>query len=85
MSQPESSNQSSDTSGGWDYASHNDSPHSELSKVISEHEYPPTSKVVAIIGGLFLVLFLVSLDRLIVGVAIPSITNEFHSLEDVGW
>ena len=32
-----------------------------------------------------LVLFLVALDRLIIGVAIPSITDEFDSLGDVGW
>ena len=29
--------------------------------------------------------FLLALDRLIIGVAIPQITNEFHSLGDVGW
>jgi EmrB/QacA subfamily drug resistance transporter len=36
-------------------------------------------------AGLLLVLFLIALDRLIIGVAIPSITDEFHSLGDVGW
>lgn len=57
----------------------------ELSKVSSEPVYPPTSRVLLIMAGLLLVLFLIALDRLIIGVAIPSITDEFHSLGDVGW
>lgn len=77
----------SPTSSTVDHISHNKFPKSELelSKTSSEPAYPSTSKVLVIIGGLFLVLFLVALDRLIVGVAIPSITNEFNSLGDVGW
>ncbi|KAG0649221.1 Roquefortine meleagrin synthesis T, partial [Hyphodiscus hymeniophilus] len=57
----------------------------ELSKVSTEHAYPPTAKVLLVMACLFLVLFLVALDRLIIGVAIPSITNDFNSLGDVGW
>ncbi|KAI0142253.1 putative MFS aflatoxin efflux pump [Xylariaceae sp. FL1272] len=30
-------------------------------------------------------VFLIALDQLIVSTAIPEITNEFHSLEDIGW
>lgn len=33
----------------------------------------------------FLALFLVALDRTIIATAIPRITDEFHSLGDVGW
>lgn len=64
---------------------HDDTSENERSKASSEPAYPPTSQVLFIMGGLFLVLFLVALDRLIIGVAIPRITDEFHSLGDVGW
>lgn len=57
----------------------------ELSRTTSEPVYPPTSKVVLIVGSLFLSMFLIALDMLIIGVAIPVITDEFHSLGDVGW
>ena len=77
--------QSSAASRAKDSVSHNELPQNQLSKVASEPAYPPTSKVLVIIGGLMLVLFLVALDRLIIGVAIPSITDEFDSLGDVGW
>lgn len=30
-------------------------------------------------------MFLVSLDKTIIGVAIPAITDEFHSIENIGW
>lgn len=30
-------------------------------------------------------MFLVALDRTILGTAIPKITDEFHSIDDVGW
>lgn len=53
--------------------------------VVEESEYPSTRKLVVILGGLFLSIFLVALDRLIIGIAIPTITNEFKSLNDVGW
>jgi MFS family permease len=33
----------------------------------------------------FLALFLVALDRTIIAVAVPRITDEFHSLNDIGW
>ena len=77
--------QSSAASSATDSVSHDELPPSQLSKASSEPAYPATSKVLVIIGGLMLVLFLVALDRLIIGVAIPSITDEFDSLGDVGW
>jgi hypothetical protein len=65
---------------------HDDVPQeNEPSKATSEPAYPPTSKVLVIIAGLFLTAFLIALDRLIIGVAVPSITDHFHSLGDVGW
>ncbi len=77
--------QSSVASSTTDEGSHHVASDNKLSKASSNHVYPPTSQVLVIIAGLFLVLFLVALDRLIIGVAIPSITNDFDSLGDVGW
>ncbi|GFF30035.1 putative HC-toxin efflux carrier TOXA [Aspergillus udagawae] len=50
-----------------------------------EIEYPPLSKVVVIILGLYLAVFLVALDQTIIGVAIPKITDKFKSIEDIAW
>lgn len=50
----------------------------------AEHVYPPKRKAIVILGSLYLSIFLVALDRLIIGIAIPTITNEFGSLDDVG-
>ena len=77
--------QSSTAPSATDHVHHDETLKNELSKTVSEPAYPPTSKVLVIIGGLFLVLFLIALDRLIIGVAIPRITDEFNSLGDVGW
>jgi hypothetical protein len=46
---------------------------------------PKTLKFWAIIVSIFLGLFLVALDRTIIGTAIPRITEEFQSLGDIGW
>jgi hypothetical protein len=35
--------------------------------------------------GLCITVFLVALDNTIIATAIPKITDEFHSLDDVGW
>ncbi|KAF2642481.1 major facilitator superfamily transporter [Massarina eburnea CBS 473.64] len=35
--------------------------------------------------SLYISIFLIALDRTIIGPAIPAITNQFHSLDDVGW
>ncbi|KAI2615579.1 putative gliotoxin efflux pump [Hypoxylon sp. NC1633] len=55
------------------------------SQTIEEHEYPSGLRLTAIVAALVLSIFLASLDTTIITTAIPSITNEFHSLEDVGW
>ena len=56
-----------------------------LSTPSTEAAYPPTSKALVIVAGLYMTVFLIALDRLIIGVAIPKVTDEFHSLGDVGW
>lgn len=47
--------------------------------------YPSGLKLVLIMTSMFVGMFLVSLDRLIVSTAIPEITNEFNSAGDIGW
>lgn len=42
-------------------------------------------KFVLLMNAVFLVVFLVSLDRTIISTAIPKITNDFKSFNDVGW
>lgn len=48
-------------------------------------ELPHAFKLFSIMLALALSIFLVSLDMTIVATAIPKITDEFHSLQDVGW
>lgn len=50
-----------------------------------ETEYPNGKKVILIMFALYLVMFLVSLDRTIIATAVPQITNQFNSLDDIGW
>lgn len=51
----------------------------------SHPEYPSAVKLLVIILGLYLVIFLVALDQTIIGTAIPKITDQFHSIGDIGW
>lgn len=50
-----------------------------------EPEYPGLVKTVLIVISLFISVFLVALDQTIIGTAIPKITDQFHSVQDVGW
>jgi MFS family permease len=43
------------------------------------------SRFVLVLVGLVLAIFLASLDFTIIATAIPAITDEFHSLQDIGW
>ncbi|KAF2261430.1 major facilitator superfamily transporter [Lojkania enalia] len=56
-------------------------PHDEEDSI----KYPSTGKTALIMVALYISIFLVALDRTILGPAIPEITNKFKSLEDVGW
>ncbi|KAI4696805.1 uncharacterized protein J4E88_000984 [Alternaria novae-zelandiae] len=47
--------------------------------------YPSTAKTAIIMLSLYISIFLVALDRTIIGPAIPAITNEFSSIGDIGW
>ncbi|CAK7275127.1 hypothetical protein SEPCBS119000_006521 [Sporothrix epigloea] len=50
-----------------------------------EPEFPPLRTVLVVMAALYLAMFLVSLDRIIISTAIPRITDEFHSIDDIGW
>lgn len=52
---------------------------------VNELYKPKTLKFWLILISNFLAMFLVALDRTIVATAIPTITDEFHSLGDIGW
>ncbi|KAF3480958.1 major facilitator superfamily transporter [Arthroderma uncinatum] len=57
-------------------------------KSVEKHDdsqYPPTKKVIPIMIALYLVVFLIALDRTIIATAIPRITDQFHSIDDIGW
>jgi hypothetical protein len=51
----------------------------------TEKNYQPKSqKFWMIMTGVYLSTFLVALDRTIIATAIPKITDEFNSIEDIG-
>ncbi|KAK7749789.1 hypothetical protein SLS53_000368 [Cytospora paraplurivora] len=47
--------------------------------------YPSGLKLVLLVLSLFVTMFLVALDRLIISTAIPQITDDFHSVTDIGY
>jgi EmrB/QacA subfamily drug resistance transporter len=47
--------------------------------------YPSAPKTTIIMLSLYISIFLVALDRTIIGPAIPAITNQFNSIGDIGW
>lgn len=51
----------------------------------SEREYPPLKKALPGIGAIYLAIFLIAIDRTILGTAIPSISAEFDSFGDIAW
>lgn len=51
----------------------------------TEAEYPAKLRLAIILLSLFLGTFLVAIDTTIVSVAIPKISSQFHTLNDVGW
>ncbi|KAK3185487.1 hypothetical protein K4F52_005797 [Lecanicillium sp. MT-2017a] len=52
---------------------------------LSEKTYPPKKKIAPTMTAVFLVFFLIALDRTIIGTAIPSISAEFNSFGDIAW
>lgn len=58
---------------------------SDAKPAMPEAEYPPMFKRALIMVALYLSIFLVTLDQNIIATAIPRITDEFHSIGDIGW
>lgn len=50
-----------------------------------EPEYPKAGKLIVIVISLVLSMFLIALDMTIVATAIPQITDDFNSLDQVAW
>ncbi|KAL9090656.1 MAG: hypothetical protein Q9165_005144 [Trypethelium subeluteriae] len=57
----------------------------ETKNKVEAPEYPSNQKRILIMTALYLALFLVTLDQNIISTAIPRITDQFHSLDDVAW
>lgn len=51
----------------------------------TNHVYPSGFKLALILASIFIAMFLVALDKLIIAAAIPQITNDFHAANEVGW
>jgi MFS family permease len=47
--------------------------------------YPTGPRLWILVASIFVAMFLVSLDRLIISTAIPQITDDFKSVTDIGW
>ncbi|KAF7893510.1 uncharacterized protein EAF02_001048 [Botrytis sinoallii] len=48
-------------------------------------QYPGLGKMIVTMLSLYLIALIVALDRTILSTAIPAITDEFKTLEDIGW
>lgn len=54
-------------------------------KAEDDTKYISGFKLAAVIGSITMVVFILLLDVSIIATAIPKITSDFHSLDDVGW
>lgn len=68
-----------------EHSSPDDVPEMDTLSRIATSDYPHGFKIAFIMVALVLSIFLVALDMTIVATAIPRITDEFHSLNQVGW
>lgn len=79
----ESNEENKDASPGKD---HTPTPPSNNGPDPAEAHYNPRSPAFwLVIASAYMSFFLVALDRTIIATAIPSITNKFNSIEDIGW
>jgi hypothetical protein len=54
-------------------------------KESAAEDYPQGLKLASILISIYCAVFLVALDRTIIATALPRITDDFHSFDDVGW
>lgn len=55
-------------------------------KDVDDKTFNPRSlQFLTVMTGMYMSVFLVALDRTIVAVAVPAMTNDFHSISDIGW
>ncbi|KAH6699671.1 major facilitator superfamily domain-containing protein [Leptodontidium sp. MPI-SDFR-AT-0119] len=54
-------------------------------ETVDDTEYPDGFRLFTTLAALILAIFLATLDTTILATAIPRITDQFHSLTDVGW
>ncbi|KAF4459867.1 Major facilitator superfamily domain general substrate transporter [Fusarium albosuccineum] len=59
-------------------------PESETS-LNSDEAFVSGGKLALILAALYSTMFLVALDRTIIGTAVPRISSEFHALGDISW
>ena len=57
--------------------------HDAVPRANDDEDYPTALKLVSVVVALVLAVFLASLDMNIIATAIPRITDQFHSLDDV--
>lgn len=62
-----------------------DMPSAQKVQSNADSIYPPGREVAVVMIALLLAMFLIALDRTIITTAIPQMTDEFHSLDDIGW
>ncbi|KAK3933911.1 MFS general substrate transporter [Diplogelasinospora grovesii] len=53
--------------------------------VSTDFVYPSGFRLALLLISIYIGMFLVALDKLIISTAIPAITNEFHAANDIGW
>lgn len=63
----------------------NDTPKEESDNVDNDGDYPTGVRLLTVITALILAMLLAVMDMTILATAIPHITDQFHSLDDVGW
>ncbi|KAI5195562.1 MFS transporter [Aureobasidium subglaciale] len=61
------------------------SPEQQRDAVENESQYPKGLTKFLIIASITLVYVLTSMDSSIVSVVVPSLTDEFHTIRDIGW
>ncbi|KAG9693576.1 MFS general substrate transporter, partial [Aureobasidium melanogenum] len=50
-----------------------------------EKQYPPLKVILPAMFAIYLAMFLVAIDRTIIGTAVPAISNHFDSFGDIAW